>query len=177
MRSVVASAGYESVRGAIDVLIDAFKSMVLDERTNKLYMSGTSHLTCSRLLVDLTPSFDMLEEQVALVKPMSNLSEETNASGVDVAIDSEMYTPGLLHASVISSGYGCSGAAGESAGNNPINELEAESEMESQTSDAEPIVFAGSIGPTHIDYAATMAAVRVVARYSTAFLSEGRTQD
>ena len=41
----------------------------------------------------------------------------------------------------------------------------------------EPIAFVGSIGPTHMDYAATMAAVRAVARYLTAFLSEGRTQD
>ena len=30
-------------------------------------------------------------------------------------------------------------------------------------------VFVGSIGPTHMDYAATMAAVRAVARYLTAF--------
>ena len=56
-------------------------------------------------------------------------------------------------------------------------EPETESETESQTNDTEPIAFVGSIGPTHMDYAATMAAVRAVARYLTAFLSEGRTQD
>ena len=33
----------------------------------------------------------------------------------------------------------------------------------------EPVAFVGSIGPTHMDYAATMAAVRAVARYLTAF--------
>lgn len=86
-------------------------------------------------------------------------------------------TPGLLHASVVSSGYGRSGAAGEPAGNDPVGEPETESETESQTNDTEPIAFVGSIGPTHMDYAATMAAVRAVARYLTAFLSEGRTQD
>ena len=111
------------------------------------------------------------------MKLMSNLSEETNASGVGVAIGSEMHTPGLLHASVVSSGYGHSGAAGEPAGNDPVGEPETESETESQTNDTEPIAFVGSIGPTHMDYAATMAAVRAVARYLTAFLSEGRTQD
>ena len=121
-----------------DALADAFESMALDERANELYMSGTSHLAHSRSLADLAPLFDALEEQVVLMKLMSNLSEETNASGVGVAIGSEMHTPGLLHASVVSS---------------------------------------GSIGPTHMDYAATMAAVRAVARYLTAFLSEGRTQD
>ena len=99
------------------------------------------------------------------------------ASGVGVAIGSEMHTPGLLHASVVSSGYGRSGAAGEPAGNDPVGEPETESETESQTNDTEPIAFVGSIGPTHMDYAATMAAVRAVARYLTAFLSEGRTQD
>lgn len=173
VRSIAASAGYESVRGVADALADAFESMALDERANELYMSGTSHLAHSRSLTDLAPLFDALEEQVVLMKLMSNLSEETNASGVGVAIGSEMHTPGLLHASVVSSGYGRSGEAGEPAGNEP----ETESETESQTNDMEPIAFVGSIGPTHMDYAATMAAVRAVARYLTAFLSEGRTQD
>ena len=169
--------GFETVREAADALADAFASMALDERANELYMSGTSHLAHSRSLTDLAPLFDALEEQVVLMKLMSNLSEETNASGVGVAIGSEMHTPGLLHASVVSSGYGRSGAAGEPAGNDPVGEPETESETESQTNDTEPIAFVGSIGPTHMDYAATMAAVRAVARYLTAFLSEGRTQD
>ena len=177
VRSIAASAGSESVRGVADALADAFESMALDERANELYMSGTSHLAHSRSLADLAPLFDALEEQVVLMKLMSNLSEETNASGVGVAIGSEMHTPGLLHASVVSSGYGRSGAAGEPAGNDPVGEPETESETESQTNDTEPIAFVGSIGPTHMDYAATMAAVRAVARYLTAFLSEGRTQD
>lgn len=173
VRSIAASAGYESVRGVADALADAFESMALDERADELYMSGTSHLAHSRSLTDLAPLFDALEEQVVLMKLMSNLSEETNASGVGVAIGSEMHTPGLLHASVVSSGYGRSGEAGEPAGNDPVGEPETES----QTNDMEPIAFVGSIGPTHMDYAATMAAVRAVARYLTAFLSEGRTQD
>ena len=109
VRSIAASAGYESVRGVADALADAFESMALDERANELYMSGTSHLAHSRSLADLAPLFDALEEQVVLMKLMSNLSEETNASGVGVAIGSEMHTPGLLHASVVSSGYGRSG--------------------------------------------------------------------
>ena len=116
VRSIAASAGYESVRGVADALADAFESMALDERANELYMSGTSHLAHSRSLADLAPLFDALEEQVVLMKLMSNLSEETNASGVGVAIGSEMHTPGLLHASVVSSGYGRSGAAGRTGG-------------------------------------------------------------
>ena len=176
VRSIAASAGYESVRGVADALADAFESMALDERANELYMSGTSHLAHSRSLADLAPLFDALEEQVVLMKLMSNLSEETNASGVGVAIGSEMHTPGLLHASVVSSGYGRSGAAGEPAGNDPVGEPETESET-SQTNDTEPIAFVGSIGPTHMDYAATMAAVRAVARYLTAFSRAGLKTD
>lgn len=79
VRSIAASAGYESVRGVADALADAFESMALDERANELYMSGTSHLAHSRSLADLAPLFDALEEQVVLMKLMSNLSEETNA--------------------------------------------------------------------------------------------------
>ena len=86
VRSIAASAGYESVRGVADALADAFESMALDERADELYMSGTSHLAHSRSLADLAPLFDALEEQVVLMKLMSNLSEETNASGVGVAI-------------------------------------------------------------------------------------------
>ena len=178
VRSIAASAGYESVRGVADALADAFESMALDERANELYMSGTSHLAHSRSLADLAPLFDALEEQVVLMKLMSNLSEETNASGVGVGHRlRNAQPPDYCMLPVVSSGYGHSGAAGEPAGNDPVGEPETESETESQTNDTEPIAFVGSIGPTHMDYAATMAAVRAVARYLTAFLSEGRTQD
>lgn len=34
-----------------------------------------------------------------------------------------------------------------------------------------PVAFVGSIGPTHMDYAATIAAVRAVARYLTRAIS------
>mgnify|MGYP002231824477 CR=1 FL=1 len=93
-----------------------------------------------------------------------------------VAIGSEMHTPGLLHASVVSSGYGRSGAAANRRGTIPRR-------TRNRIRDGEPDERHGthrlrwSIGPTHMDYAATMAAVRAVARYLTAFLSEGRTQD
>ena len=67
VRSIAASAGYESVRGVADALADAFESMALDERADELYMSGTSHLAHSRSLADLAPLFDALEEQVVLM--------------------------------------------------------------------------------------------------------------
>ncbi|WP_423220488.1 heat-inducible transcriptional repressor HrcA [Bifidobacterium imperatoris] len=166
VRSIAETAGFEEVKAVAKALADAFESMALDERANELYMSGASHLAHSRSLADLAPLFDALEEQVVLMKLMSNLSEETNASGVGVAIGSESHTPGLLHASVVSSGYGRKAASRDS---------NLDDGSTTSPSDNEPVAFVGSIGPTHMDYAATMAAVRAVARYLSAFISESGT--
>ena len=57
----------------------------------------------------MAPLFDALEEQIVLMKLMSALSEDTDAYGVGVAIGSETHTPELLHASVVTSGYGKQG--------------------------------------------------------------------
>ncbi len=59
----------------------------------------------------MAPLFDALEEQIVLMKLMSALSEDTDAYGVGVAIGSETHTPELLHASVVTSGYGNSPAS------------------------------------------------------------------
>ena len=104
------------------------------------------------------------------MKLMSNLSEEPSATGVGVSIGSESHTPELLHASVVSSGYGRS--------TSPVaNDSERNETSPDQDSTNEPIAFVGSIGPTHMDYAATMAAVRAVARYLTFFVSESGSGD
>ena len=47
------------------------------------------------------------------MKLMSTLSETTQSDGVGVAIGSETHTPGLLHASVVTSGYGRTSATAE----------------------------------------------------------------
>lgn len=170
VRALGGGTGFETVREAADALADAFASMALDERANELYMSGTSHLAHSRSLTDLAPLFDALEEQVVLMKLMSNLSEEPSATGVGVSIGSESHTPELLHASVVSSGYGRS--------TSPVaNDSERNETSPDQDGTNEPIAFVGSLGPTHMDYAATMAAVRAVARYLTFFVSESGSGD
>lgn len=68
--------------------------------------AGASHLAHRRDIADMAPLFDALEEQIVLMKLMSALSEDTDAYGVGVAIGSETHTPELLHASVVTSGYG-----------------------------------------------------------------------
>lgn len=114
------------------------------------------------------------------MKLMSTLSETTQSDGVGVAIGSETHTPGLLHASVVTSGYGRTSATADD-----VTKGETAEEQGRETSNhttaaqdsTEPIAFVGSIGPTHMDYAATMAAVRAVARYLTAFVAHDENQN
>ena len=161
-RDMITDPQWQPMRQLAESLAGAFASMADDERTSELYMAGTSRLAHQRTLADLAPLFDALEEQVVLMKLMSALSEEVHENGVSVAIGSETHTPGLLHASVVTSGYGrIDTAAGEPDADGTAERPEG----------SEPVAFVGSIGPTHMDYATTMAAVRAVARYLTAFLA------
>lgn len=137
-------------------LARAFLAMAREERASELYMSGASRLASPG--ADIGPLLDALEEQVVLMRLMNELSEHApRRDGVGVAIGSETHTLGLMHAAVVTSGYGA-GRQGDDA--------------HEGTGD-EPVAFVGSIGPTHMDYPATMAAVRAVARYLTAFLGQG----
>ena len=134
-------------------LAQVFTDMASQEQAGSLYMAGASKLAQRQAadIAELAPLFDALEEQVVLMKLMTSLSEvSSKAGGVSVAIGSETHTPGLMHASVVTSGYG---------------------ESSSSERQSEPVAFVGSIGPTHMDYVATMAAVRAVARYLTGFMN------
>ncbi|NMM94242.1 HrcA family transcriptional regulator [Bifidobacterium sp. DSM 109957] len=209
VRAIASTSEYRCVAAAANALADAFETMALDEKTSELYMSGVSSLAHQRSLDDLASLFDALEEQVVLMKLMSNLSEEANATGVGVAIGSETHTPGLLHASVVTSGYGRRGSTDmehDSAARNvdgsgfdehakaSVAVDGSSAAVASNVSDAagdhatsvgqnddeqagETVAFVGSIGPTHMDYATTIAAVRAVARYLTAFLSQNGAAD
>lgn len=164
-----------------EALARAFESMADDERASELYMSGASNLAHQRDLADIGPLLDALEEQVVLMRLMNALSEQAPASGgVGVAIGSETHTPGLMHAAVVTSGYGRSADAKRSHddkdGPDGTDGRPAETASAPAAAGrcAEPVAFVGSIGPTHMDYPATMAAVRAVARYLTAFLDSGR---
>lgn len=139
-------------------LSSALNSMADDERATDLYMAGTSKLAHQHSGADMAPLLDALEEQVVIMRLMNSLSEEVTENGVGVAIGSETHTPELMHASVVTSGYGhthtrtSDDAAGKLTG--------------------KPVAFVGSIGPTHMDYVTTMTAVRAVARYLTGIIGE-----
>lgn len=149
--SALPSSGEEGVDEAFASLSPALETMADEEHASDLYMSGVSRLAQQNASDDLAPLFDALEEQVVLMRLMTTLSEAEGPCGVGVAIGSETHTPGLMHASVISTGYGQAGA-------------------DEPRKDQAPVAFVGSIGPTHMDYAATMAAVGAVATYLTEYL-------
>ncbi|NEG69095.1 heat-inducible transcriptional repressor HrcA [Bifidobacterium choloepi] len=152
------------VDALLRTVADGLSSMADEEHASDLYVSGASHLAQhAEQGRDLAPLFDALEEQVVLMRLMTTLSETENPRGIGVAIGSETQTPGLMHASVVTSGYGSAGTDGEGDGD--------------AADESSPVAFVGSIGPTHMDYAATMAAVRAVARYLTDFLSPGASAD
>ncbi|MBW3080803.1 heat-inducible transcriptional repressor HrcA [Bifidobacterium sp. 79T10] len=184
-RGMASDASFRSERALVEELADAFEDMADGEQTSELYMSGASSLAHQRTLSDLGPLFDALEEQVVLMKLMSALSEEsTRGDGVGVAIGSETHTPGLLHASVVSSGYGHAESEPSEEDGDGTARLLDQGDASDDGRDAasvapihdaagRPVAFVGSIGPTHMDYAATIAAVRAVARYLTDFLADG----
>lgn len=152
-------------KSMLRILAAVFDEMATKEQTSGIYMAGTSQLTHSQAVSigDLAPLLDALEEQVVLMRLMkaqSELSRENN--GVSVAIGTETQTPELVHASVVTSGYGHAHQTRSGGDDEDLND--------------EPIAFVGSIGPTHMDYAATMSAVRAVASYLTSFLAGAEDQ-
>ncbi|WP_314685900.1 heat-inducible transcriptional repressor HrcA [uncultured Bifidobacterium sp.] len=150
------------VRALAETLAGTLEDMAVDERESELYLAGTSRLAQQTSATDLAPLFDALEEQVVLMKLMNALSEERSDTGVGVAIGSETGATELRNASVVTSGYG--------------HTLVASSRGDG-TDRSHPLAFVGSIGPTHMDYAATIAAVRAVARYLTAFITPSDDKD
>ena len=113
VRQMSSRKEYRLISKLAETLAQAFDGMADDERASELYMAGTSRLAHQRAVADLAPLFDALEEQVVLMKLMSTLSETTQSDGVGVAIGSETHTPGLLHASVVTSGYGRTSATAD----------------------------------------------------------------
>lgn len=176
------------------------EELAAQEQSNQIYMAGASQLTHTHT-VDLTtirPLLDALEEQMVVMKLMTTLAQVSQSHGVGVAIGAETQTPGLLHASVVTSGYGLSNVAyddvadGSNVGSSMssdgyqqrtpdrVHNIEDSGQTQQHTDAAdatthptgEPLAVIGSIGPTHMDYATTIAAVRAVAMYLTDFMGD-----
>ncbi|MDN6271639.1 MAG: heat-inducible transcriptional repressor HrcA, partial [Bifidobacterium crudilactis] len=184
IRQLGTSVKFRPINELCDRLAEEMEGMASQEQASSLYMAGTSQLTHQQAvnLSDLAPLFDALEEQVVLMKLMSTLSEVSQTSGVSVAIGSETHNPGLIHASVVASGYGSTASPSDSEGHERVDTERARA-LGTGTSSTEmpeanePVAFVGSIGPTHMNYATTMAAVHAVAHYLTALLANQGGED
>ena len=120
-------------------VIGVVEAALAEERATKVTLAGTANLARSSgdFPMTLEPVLDALEQHVVLLKLLS-VEADQEAPGVSVRIGSENPVTGLQGTSLVTSGYG----AGD-----------------------EQVGAVGVLGPTRMDYPATMAQVRAVATY------------
>jgi heat-inducible transcriptional repressor len=130
-------------RTLVKTILTGILDSVDANRTEKLIVAGTSNLARreSDFSGSITPVLDALEEQVVLLRLISEMQAEQH--GVSLRIGSENKFEGLSETSVLVTGY-------ENQGNE--------------------VAKLGVIGPTRMDYSGNIAAVRAVARYLTKIL-------
>lgn len=127
----------------VQKVLESLLETVDANRTEKLIVAGTANLARreSDFIGSITPVLDALEEQVVLLRLISEMQAEQH--GVSLRIGRENPFEGLSETSVVVTGY-------ENQGNE--------------------VAKLGVIGPTRMDYSANIAAVRAVARYLTNIL-------
>jgi heat-inducible transcriptional repressor len=130
-------------RNVVQRILAGIIDSVDANHTEKLIVAGTSNLARreSDFSGSITPVLDALEEQVVLLRLISEMQAEQH--GVSLRIGSENKFEGLSETSVLVTGY------------------------ENQGSEVAKL---GVIGPTRMDYSGNIAAVRAVARYLTKIL-------
>ncbi|MCI1936199.1 MAG: heat-inducible transcriptional repressor HrcA [Bifidobacteriaceae bacterium] len=168
LKDIAQSDEFSAMRGFIEIVVKAVADMHDEERSDSMYMSGTALLARGNgaPIASIGPLLDALEEQVVIMRLMGSLSRSANSQGVGVAIGSETHTQGLLNASVVSSGYGQVSGMEKDA---PPRTDDADDPDRSENT--APLAFVGSIGPTHMNYPTTIAAVKAVAEYLSAFIN------
>lgn len=180
------SREFHELTPLLDALATALDRMDADDESDNLYTAGAARLAHRGQagMEDLGPLLDALEEQVVLMRLMESLAvtgrSDRRNPGVGIAIGSETHTPGLLHSAVITSGYGdgesdgaglpADGAAQDREG--PDGDKAPAPGKARPDGDA-PLAFVGAIGPTHMDYGGTIAAVRAVASYLGGIIARG----
>jgi heat-inducible transcriptional repressor len=131
-------------RRLVQAVLDAVEDSLAIEREERIVLAGTANLARSGpdFVGSIGPVLEALEEQVVLLRLLGEMAED--ASGVGVLIGRETAHAGLAETAVVASGYG---------------------------SDGEVVARLGVLGPTRMDYATTIAAVRAVARYVSKILA------
>ena len=134
----------EVARAAALGIAAAVAEAATERREHRVVYAGTANL--AREWDDFGNSLDLvfeaLEEQMVLLRL---LGEATATRDLKVSIGTENAASGLTNASVVISGYG---------------------------SDDRVLAKLGVVGPTRMDYPATMSAVQAVARYLGRIVSE-----
>ena len=131
-------------RRLVQVVLDALDDTLAVEREERLVLAGTANLARSGtdFVGSIGPVLEALEEQVVLLKLLTEMAADTGAIGV--RIGREHQHAGLTETAVVASGYGGEG---------------------------EVVARLGVLGPTRMDYPTTIAAVRAVARYVSRILA------
>lgn len=127
------------------VVVDTVSEMLGGVTEERIAFAGTAHL--ARRGTDfahtIRPVLEALEEQVVLLHLLSEMAEDAGTD-VTVSIGAENRFEGLAETSIVAAAYGGPG---------------------------EPVARIGALGPTRMDYAGTMSAVRAVARYLSRILT------
>jgi heat-inducible transcriptional repressor len=131
-------------RRLVRVVLDALDDTLAVDREERLVLAGTANLARSGtdFAGSIGPVLEALEEQVVLLKLLTEMAADTG--GIGVRIGREHQHAGLTETAVVASGYGGEG---------------------------EVVARLGVLGPTRMDYPTTIAAVRAVARYVSRILA------
>ena len=137
-------------RHLLDAVTDELIAALRPDAEERLVVAGTANLARSTPdFSALGPLLDAIEEQVVLLRLFTADDASTGENRMRVSIGSENKDDALAEASVVTTTYG--------------------------PGTGEAVAHLGVIGPTRMDYPATMTAVRAVARYLSRFLSPPET--
>ncbi|GAA3209435.1 heat-inducible transcriptional repressor HrcA [Microbacterium terregens] len=141
-------ARQDAVQSPQDVATEAIVRVLAEEleefRHDRLVMAGAANLARSEsdFRGSIYPLLEAIEEQVTLMKLMSEMVADDHGLAASIGRENEPF--GLGEASVVASEYDATGARAR----------------------------VGLLGPTRMDYPTNFAAVRAVARYLTRMLDE-----
>ena len=137
-------------RVLLEAVVDELIAALRPDAEERLVVAGTANLARSTPdFSALGPLLDAIEEQVVLLRLFTADDAPTGENRMRVSIGSENKDDALAEASVVTTTYG--------------------------PGTGEAVAHLGVIGPTRMDYPATMTAVRAVARYLSRFLSPPET--
>ncbi|MHA3683270.1 heat-inducible transcriptional repressor HrcA [Leucobacter sp. HY1908] len=128
----------------VDRVLEVVRSQLQANRSERIAFAGAANLTRGDAFAGSLPGvLDAIEEQVTLLRLFGELVQEGRTVAASIGRENEPY--GLPTASIIASRYEDGGASSK----------------------------LGVLGPTRMDYAGNIAAVRAVARYLNQILGEG----